>query len=812
MVASAIAQTVDVRDVPGRALQESLQEYLHDKQLLLVLDNFEQILPAAPLVSALLNECRRLKVLVTSRATLHLYDEHEFPVPPLALPILDFRFGIFDSDTAEQSKIVRLSAHAEVQNLKSKIDAVSLSEFAAIDLFCQRARAVKPDFVLTAENATTISRICIRLDGLPLAIELAAARIKLFSPAALLALLQQRLPLLTGGPHDQPARQHTLRDEIAWSYDLLSASEQMIFRQMAVFVGGFTLEAAQEICSPIPITSLINLLAQLAAKSLIMVEAEQHGADATWTRYRLLETLCEYASEQLVSNNEKDAAQRRHAAYYLQIVETAELQLRGPQAKAWLVQLDTEHNNLRTALAWALATDNAETALRLSGALGQFWCMRGYAREGKTWLTKSLSIRADEPIPGQAKAFIAAGILESVLGHNARAQVCFDQGLHLYRNVNDMRGEAFALLKSGDFFLLQNAYESAWILFQQSLVLYQGLDDKWGVSAVNISLGSLALMQSDYEQARAHFVQGLGHQRELGDYEGITKALGCLAFLGCEQNDYRQAIAYEEESLAWSRDLEDKFGIAGSLNNLGRSALYQGDLEQATIYLAESFMLAKELGYLPLMGFALANQGNVAFEQGDYAQATHNYTQSLKVCHQLNDKVGTATLFERLASVADAQKKAEQATTLLGMATSLRTMMGVPLLASDQSRYQQIIAAARVQLNEITFAALWVQGETMTLAEAIASALTLPDVPIAIPSTVAPTPLLPLPQPYPVGLTAREVEVLRLLAQRFTYPEIAAKLIISRRTVNAHVTSIYSKLGITAREGAIRFAQEHQLL
>ena len=316
LVASAIAQTIGVREAPGRPLQESLQEHLRDKQLLLVLDNFEQILAAARLVSTLLTDCRRLKVLVTSRATLHLYGEQECPVPPLALPILDFSTqrvpGILDSDASatEQSKI---------QNLKSKMDAASLSEFAAIDLFCQRSRAVKPDFALTPANAADIAKICIGLDGLPLAIELAAARIKLFSPAALLARLNQRLTLLTGGSHDLPTRQRTLRDEIAWSYDLLTPEEQTLFRRLSVFVGGFTLEAAQAVGNADDALT-VDLLAGITAlvdKNLVRQVDEVNDE----TRFGLLETIREYGLEQLAASREAEAIRKRHATFFLALVE-----------------------------------------------------------------------------------------------------------------------------------------------------------------------------------------------------------------------------------------------------------------------------------------------------------------------------------------------------------------------------------------------------------------------------------------------------------------------------------------------------------
>nr|HMN30508.1 tetratricopeptide repeat protein [Caldilineaceae bacterium] len=458
-------------------------------------------------------------------------------------------------------------------------------------------------------------------------------------------------------------------------------------------------------------------LVQGAARPLTRPDAQMEP------RFRLLEMVREYAYEQLTVNQEAEQAQWQHAVYYARWAEAVEPYLRGSQAKVYVAKLEAEHNNLRAALAWALATDNAETALRLGGALGRFWLIHGHVREGKTWLAKALSLGTNTPSAWQAKACMMAGEIESVLGDFPAAQALFEQSLPLYRAINDGQGVAWALCNLGDAFYSQNAYAQAREFYQQSLALCQALEDKWGLANLYTSLGWLAVSQGDYEQARIHFIQGVALHREQGEQEVPSILLKGLACVASQQQDYQQASASFVELLLRARDLEDTYGIAYALNQLGQVALYQGNLEQATIYLRDGFGVALELGYPALLQFVLDNQGNLAFAQGHYAAAINYYTQSLEIACQIKDTFQVATLLERLAGAVGAQQKVEQATRLLGAAAKLHEAIGAPLRPSDRPRYQATIATVRAQLDEIIYATAYAEGYAMTPDQAVAFAL-----------------------------------------------------------------------------------------
>lgn len=676
LVATIIANELELLDTGKQSPLERLIQGLRRKELLLVLDNFEQIIAAAPLLATLLSACPGVHLLVTSRERLHLRAEQRFAVLPLAL---DF----------------------------------------ACALFVQQAQAVEPDFAMTDATMPVIQAICRRLDCLPLAIELIAARLDLFSLQALLTRLQAHgLDLLAENAQDAPAHQRTLRRAIQASYALLTERERALFRTLGVFADSFNLAAVAHFGFD------ADELQALLNKSLVHIVkhvAPSHPQVNQERRFFLLEMLREYAHEQLAASQEAMAVQGQHAAYYLQWVEQIESHLRGSQANAYVRQLETEHNNLRAALTWALATGNAEIALRLAGALGQFWLMHGHAWEGKIWLAKALALDTKTPSTGSAKARMVAGNLASFLGDFQAAQTFFEQSLALSQASNDRPRVAWALLMLGNAFFGQNAYVQANVFYQQSLALYQALSDKWGVAEVYQSLGWVTGVQGDYEQAKLHFEQSVTLRRECGEEVPRTLLRG-LAFAATQQLDYGQTNVYLAELLEQARGLEDNYGIAHALNHLGRIALYQGQLAQATLYLTEGVRAAKELAYPTLLCFALDNHGNLAFAQGQYAAATQDYLQALECACQIKDKFYIATLLERLASVAGVQQKAVEATRLLGAAANLHEAIGAPLRPIDRPRYQATIATVHAQLDENTYAAAYAEAYAMTPEEAVAFA------------------------------------------------------------------------------------------
>jgi predicted ATPase len=477
LVATGIAQALGVTETAGQPILNRLKAYLRDKRLLLVLDNFEHVLDTASLVAELLRAAPGLKALITSRAALHLSGEHEFVVPPLALP-----------------------------NLAHLPSVECMAEYAAVALFLQRAQAATSDFAITVENAAAVAEICVRLDGLPLAIELAAARMKLFAPAALLAQLGRRLVLLTGGPRDVPARQQTLRNTIDWSYNLLSAGEQALFARLGVFVGGCLLESAVAVCNADGDLSLDTLdgVAALVGQSLLQRDAHADGEP----RFGMLETIREYALERLVERGKEQALRRRHAAYFLSLAEQAAPELRGSRQKEWLERLARDHDNLRAALAWSRnAPDGVELGLRLCAALMWFWFMHGNYGEARAWLDGALArseAAADQLSPQVcARATHIAAWAAQNQSDLVRAVTLFEASLALYRQVGDLTGLAEALVDLGTALHLQGDYACAARVKGEGLTLYRELGDSYDIASGLLFLTDTALIEGDFALATA---------------------------------------------------------------------------------------------------------------------------------------------------------------------------------------------------------------------------------------------------------------------------------------------------------------------
>lgn len=756
LVASALAQTLGVREAAGRPLQESLQESLRDKQLLLVLDNFEQILPAAPLVSALLTACPCLKALVTSRASLHLYGEQEFPVPPLALP-----------DTKQ-------------------LASTGQTDFAAIDLFCQRARAVKPDFVLTPDNAAAVAQICIGLDGLPLAIELAAARIKLFSPAALLARLDQRLTLLTGGAHDLPTRQRTLRDEIAWSYDLLTPEEQKLFRRLAVFIGGFTLEAAQAVGNAQGdlAINVLDGIATLIDQNLLK-QIEQPGDEA---RFGMLETLREYGLAQLTASDEAKTIRRRHAYYFVALAEAIEPLLGGPQSQSEPARsrLRSELDNLRLVFAWSQSPSpqddqpRTEVGARLACALSFFPFGNDHIHELRGWLETTLQW-AEVPTALRAKALWGAGMAAIVHGdyHIARAEL------------------------------------------EESVALCRTVDNPSQLAAALRELCLVAYTQRDLTAAQRYGEESLALYRTLGRQAGLALVLEGLGSTFVHQGNLAAARALFEEQLALAQLLDQATLRSGALVGLGWIARLETDFATAYEYFTEALTIRRELREDWMIGEALDLLGELCQQQGAREEARHHYLEGLTVAHAFGDKGGMALILYHLSTLALVQRQPLRAARLLGAATALRRASGglhfhSPTTLAD---WESTSTTLQTALGAERFAARWAEGQAMRLEEAVAFALTIDNTPEITAAPLASAATVSLdnavgtaPTIHPAGLTVRELEVLRLLVQGLTYAQIADKLVVSRRTVNAHATSIYSKLGVTSRAMATRLAVEQRLV
>jgi predicted ATPase/DNA-binding CsgD family transcriptional regulator len=550
LVSSVIAGVLEVGETARQPLVETLVDHLRGRSLLLLLDNFEQVLVAAPLLTDLLSACPALKVLVTSRAALRLSGEHEFPVPPLELP-----------------------------DPKHLPDLKALSQYEAVTLFIQRARAARPDFQVTSANAPAIAELCARLDGLPLAIELAAARIKLLSPQALLARLGRRLDLLTGGARDLPVRQQTLRATIDWSYDLLEPDERVLFARLGAFVRGCTLEAVEAVCLPGEDRPLevLDGLALLVDRSLLRQVEGVQGEP----RFGMLEIIREYAAERLEASGEAETLRRRHAEYFLSLAEQAAPELLGPQQSNWLERLEREHDNLRAALGWALERGAEALGLPLVAALGRFWAVRGHLSEGQEWLERALSRWTGGRAPARAGALSAAGHLAYIRSEYERAVLLHDQSLQLQRALGDHAGVALSLHNLGRVAHYRREYERAAALYDESLAIRRELGDMRGVALSLNSAAVLARDRGDDARARVLYEESLALFRELGDTWGVGLLLNNLARVERDQQNWERTAELCSESLALFQDLGDRHGIAWVLSNLAIVAQRRGALEES---------------------------------------------------------------------------------------------------------------------------------------------------------------------------------------------------------------------------------------
>jgi predicted ATPase/class 3 adenylate cyclase/DNA-binding CsgD family transcriptional regulator len=784
LVIVAIAQSLNIREVGGQPLMERLKDELQRKQILLLLDNFEQVVSAAVQVADLLANCPQLKVIVTSRVVLHVQAEQEFFVPSLSLP--------------------------DPNHLP---DLVALSQYESVALFIRRAQSVKPDFQVTNANAPAVAETCVRLDGLPLALELAAARMKLLSPEALLARLGQPLHVLTGGPRDVVARQQTLRNTIEWSYQLLDAHEQWLFRVLSVFVGGGALPAIEALCTSLggEAEAVLDTVASLADKSLLQ-RMEQQAAQEP--RFSMLETIREYALERLEALGETEAARKAHAAYFLRLAEKAEQGVTGPQQAVLLERLEQEHENLRAAMQWSLeqAGNERAMALRLGGALLSFWLVRGNFSEGRDFLERALSRSDNVAAPVQAKALYAAASLHDPLSSLDRAEELGEQSVALYRELADILGIANCLHLLADIAWGRGNLAGARALGEESLLLFREGDDRRSVAYLLYHLGSLAIEQGEYARGRDLLTESVMINRELGDTRFIALSLFKLAQL-CHVSggDLAQAHTLLDESFALSREVGDKESIANCLNLWGMLALSEGDMASARSQVEQALVLFKEMQQQHGAALSLYALAQVAAAQGNHVGSQALYEQGIGVARKAGDKRTIPSGLEGLAAAVAAQGNHAWAAHLWGAAETLREAIGVPLPPIERVPYHRAVAAARTQLGEQAFAAAWVEGRTMSLEQALATpGQVAPPVPTRGERSSSPTPASP--PSYPDGLTAREVEVLRVVAQGLTNEQVAERLVISPRTVDTHLTSIYSKIGVSSRVAATRYAIEHHLV
>lgn len=696
-VVGTIARSLGLFDGEGD-LEERLVAHIEGRLLLLVVDNFEQVVGAAPSLAAIVVASPSLKVMVTSRTRLRVSSEQEFPLEPL-------------------------------------------TRDAAVSLFLARARAVRPDFQADEADADAIGEICGHVDHLPLTIELAATRAKVLSPTTMLARLERRLEVLTSGSRDAPSRHRSLRDTIGWSVELLEDNEKAVFRRLSVFVGGCTLDAVEEVCG-----GDLDALGSLVDKNLVRADGE---------RFDMLETIREYAGELLDTSGEARDIGRSHAAHYLRFVEAGATGRPGASDQAtWRTTLEAEHDNVRTALRFSLDAGEAATVLQPCAVLWRFWFERGYLSEGRFWLDAALAA-SPEASPARVRALSGNGVLAHYQGDYDRAEQLSEETLELARSLNDDNGMAEAYIGLALVRRTRGDCSEAETLFRQALAVYESLGDEVGIARTLDRLAINLVVAGDVDRARPLFERSLGLFRRFGDSHGVALGLYGLS-VARPAGDHVAARAQADESLEILRAVGDRRTFAKALWNVADINADSGDAETAAAQFEESLTLFIEFGDRWFCVIVLESAAFLAAEAGD----------------------------------------AERAVRLLGAADTVLGTIAVPLLAWFRERRDRVLAEARSQLGDGRFAAAWEEGTRVPLGAAV-EIIAPESADVAVDA--------------PDGLTARELEVLALVAEGRTDADVAESLVVSVRTVHAHLRSIYRKLDVRTRSAATRYALEHGL-
>jgi len=788
----AIASIFNIKDSTGPPLLDAVKSFLSARKLLLVLDNLEQLADAGLLVAGLLVAAPKLRILATSRAWLHAYGEQVFRVPPLKFP----QAGI-------------------------QVTAESLAQSEAANLFVERARLADPGFSITEDNAPVIAEICRRLDGLPLAIELAAARTNLLSPQAILARLQHRLDLLTGGPSNLPPRQRTLRGAVDWSYDLLDSAERALFRRLSVFTEGFDFQVASRLWDLIPCRSDADqvesmngrhpglcscdpgdLLASLVDKSLIRQEDYSEGAVGD-LRFTMLETIREYGLERLAESGESEAVHRAHALVMTDLVEQAEPHLITPARSSWLARLQLEHDNLRAALTWALSEEgDPELGLRLASSLHWFWYFTSRVPEGRAWLASALA-RVDRSNRSRilAKALYASGRLAQQYIEYDVALPLLEESISIWEELRDYRDMAYALVTLA-LTKIDKDKASSHDHIERAIALFRSDGDKWGLAYALEKFSNMNY--SDLEGALNLKNESLALYQELGDQWYTAYLLGMVGMVAMSMGHYAQARSRFEEAMQIDMKVGDKWNMAWLLHGLGNIAHLEGDYTRAEALYTESQALYRELGDKVRMGAVIRHRGQVSVALDRHEQAVTQFREAIAV-HQAQ---GIRLDLAGIAGVAVGQKQPQLAAKLFGAAIITSEANSGRMSPVDLEYYKRNIAELSAQLGKARLKALLAEGQAMSLEAAVTASkeLRLTTLPADAETWSVSQPVVSLP----AGLTKREIEVLRLVALGLSDVQIATRLSLSSNTVHSHLYSIYSKLDVTSRTAAARFVTNYK--
>jgi predicted ATPase/DNA-binding SARP family transcriptional activator/Tfp pilus assembly protein PilF len=689
LVTAVVASALGAREEPGRPLADTIAAHLRDSEALVIIDNCEHVLDAAAdLVTGLLRRCPSLRILATSQSRLNVAGEATWPVPPLTVP-----------PPAEEDPLV-------------------IAEAESVRLFCDRAGLARPGFSLDAGNAAAVREICRRLDGIPLALELAAARLNALTARQLAARLDDRFRVLSGGSRTGLPRHRTLQAAIEWSYDLLRDVEQVAFRRLAVFAGGATLEAAEAVLpdAQFPADAVFETVSALVDRSLLTTE-ERDGS----MRYGMLESVHHFANERLAAAGEQDELSRRHLDWLVDYAGQADLD--GPDQGAWMDLLETDMENVRAGLEWGLAQPGSEQALALAGSLATFWMVRGHAGIGRRWLDSALAAAGP-----QASSRLRAIALDGV-GQLAYVQSDHDaqlgyqrESLAIWRELGDDVRTASCLGDLGAAAHIRGEYPAAEQMYGEALELARRAGASNIMARCLSGLGRLALHTDDQERATVYYTESMARFREAGDLRRATLILGNLGVVAFNEGDFDLAVSRLEEHLANARKIGDRKLIGGALTNLGTIWQNTGDSDRAEQLHAEALALAEQVGDRRLACVALTNLGLVALARKDYERARSYHARSLELAEAVGERRSIAESLEELAGVDAAAGLMERAAVLFGASQAAREAIGAPILGPDLARFQKAVAEVRLALGEGAFTEAERRGRAMSEAEAVALA------------------------------------------------------------------------------------------
>lgn len=689
LVLPAVAQALGFTESGTTSARELLAARLASQQWLVVLDNVEHVLDSAPEIADLLAACPTLTILVTSRAPLRIRAEHEYLVRPLALPDL---------------------SHVPT------VDEVAGA--SSVQLFVERARAASPDFELTQANCAAVAAVCRRLDGLPLALELVAARVRVLSPTELLARLDQLLPLLVGGSRDLPERQQTMRAAINWSYELLDPAERALFRRLSVFVGGWVLDAAEAapVWGEIAAEDVIELLSGLVEQSLVVAETGQEGA----TRYRMLEPIRQFAAQRLDEAGETGLVSDRHLDWSLALARRGAEGLRGAEQQHWLERLEQEHDNLRAALRWSEQdSSRANAGLQLATALWRFWSTRGHLTEGRRWLESALEAGVNVTPGLRADALNAAGILARAQGDHERASALYDASLALRRELGDRRAVGMSLNNLGTVSLDRGEYEQAARLFEESLALFRETATDWEVAIALQNIGIVLGYRGEYARAAAQLEEALDLWRRLGETDSQARSLDALGEVWRKAGDIERATGLHEASLALRRELRDTRGSAITLRNLGVVARLRGDYPEARRLLDESLALNRQVGDKRGEALTTAALADLARAEGEGERALALYAEAISTQRRIGINEGLAECLLGMAAIVGAGGDALRGARLLGVSDALRERMGQAIAPVERVEYERVVSGIADALGAEAFEAARAEGRDLALDEAL---------------------------------------------------------------------------------------------